>query len=82
MRCRTNTVKLNWRARFAGGDVNCGMCSEAEENLEYFLLKCTDLRAFREKFGVADTADMKEIMRFVEVDRMEVRRCREYVNEL
>ena len=82
MRCRTNTLKLNWRARFAGGDVTCGMSGGVEENLEHFLLRCRELRVVREKFGVTDSADMKEILLFGEVSRAEVRRCREYVSEL
>ena len=65
-----------------GGDVNCGMCGEAEENLEHFLLRCRELRVVRVKFGVANTADVKEILLFGEVGMTEVRSCREYVNEL
>ena len=34
-RCRTNTIKLNWRQRFQGGAVDCPVCeSGAEERIE------------------------------------------------
>ena len=27
-RCRTNTLKLNWRKRYQGGEVECPLCGE------------------------------------------------------
>ena len=42
-RCRSNTIKLNWRRIFEGGDTTCALCNEEEETLEHFLIKCTVL---------------------------------------
>ena len=43
-RCRSNTLKLKWRNRFAGGDEICDLCGGSEvETLEHFLLDCVSL---------------------------------------
>ena len=43
-RCRSNTLKLKWRNRFAGGDERCDLCGGSEvETLEHFLLDCVSL---------------------------------------
>ena len=33
-RARSNTLKLGWRNRFVGGDVNCGVCGEEVEETQ------------------------------------------------
>ena len=47
-RCRSNTLWLDWRNRFAGGGpggVECRLCGGTEvETLEHFLQECDDLR--------------------------------------
>ena len=51
-RCRTNTIKLNWRQRFQGGIVDCPVCeSGAEETLRHFLKDCRGLGGIREITG-------------------------------
>ena len=32
-RCRTNTLKLNWRRRYQGGEVECPLCTGLEKVL-------------------------------------------------
>ena len=40
-RCRTNSLRLNWRECFVSGNVNCGVCeASVEETLEHFLCDC------------------------------------------
>ena len=39
-RCRTNTMNLNDRNRFSGGNTKCPGCSWEKEDLEHFLLDC------------------------------------------
>jgi len=61
---RTNTIRLNWRARHWGGEVNCPLCGD-EETLEHFVLSCPNLENVRREFGVSN---MKEILCFGEVN--------------
>ena len=51
-RCRSNTIKLNWRRIFEGGDTTCLLCNEEEETLEHFLLKCKTLHTVREQLNI------------------------------
>ena len=62
-RVRTNTLRLGWRARFWGGEVECGMCGEGEETLEHFLMECPGLEEVRGRYGVGS---VDEVMRFGE----------------
>jgi len=66
---RTNTINLNWRARFWEGDVNCPLCTDREETLEHFLLKCPALENMRREFNLSD---MKSILSFGEKDTQRV----------
>ena len=51
-RCRTNTLKLNWRERFTGGDTRCKNCYNEEESLEHFLVDCPWYRGVRGLHGM------------------------------
>ena len=60
-RCRSNTIKLNWRNRFEGGDIQCRACNSGEEEtLEHFLIRCEGLSNVRRRYGVQerDIADL------------------------
>ncbi len=46
-KCRTSTLNLNGRKRFAGGNTACELCSEETENLEHFLLWCPEYQRER-----------------------------------
>ena len=48
-RCRTNTLRLNWRNRFQGGQVECELCEHGrEETLSHFIRECAGLKQVRE----------------------------------
>ena len=40
---RANSLRLNYRKRYGGGDTTCDLCGEGQEDLEHFLLKCSKL---------------------------------------
>ena len=42
-RARANCLKLSWRKRFEGKSVECEMCGEPEETLDYFISECKAL---------------------------------------
>ena len=51
--CQTNTLKLNWRRRYQGGEVRCPLCGKwEEETLDHFLRQCNGLRHIRARHGV------------------------------
>jgi len=70
-RVRTNTVNLNWRARFWGGEVLCDICREEEESLEHFVLRCPGLEEVRRQFGFGN---MEEVLCFGESNTDNVER--------
>ena len=54
-RCRTNTLKLNWRRRFRGRIVACPVFDlDAEEMLSHFLREHHRLGGIREIHGVKE----------------------------
>jgi len=57
-RVRTNTLNLNWRARFRGGEVVCGVCRVEDETLEHFLLRCPSLANVRRQFSFSNIRDV------------------------
>ena len=59
-RCRTNTLKLNWRRRYQGGEVECPRCGEREEEtLDHFLRQCSGLRHIRARHGVREEDELE-----------------------
>ena len=50
-RCRSNTLKLNWRNRLTGEDTCCRLCTGGvEETLQHFLLDCEALSHLRHQY--------------------------------
>jgi len=81
-RCRTNTLKLNWRKRFEGGGEGCSMCGAAEEDLEHFLMRCPMLREVRERFPNLDGYDVGELLLFGECGARDVVETTRFVEEM
>jgi len=73
-RARTNTLRLNWRARFWGGEVTCVMCGVVEETLEHFLIDCRELEHIRERHGIGS---MQSALKIGAVDTDDVERFME-----
>ena len=46
--CRSNSIKLNWRKAFEGGNTKC-LCNEAVETVEHTLLYCKHLSPYGNK---------------------------------
>ena len=46
-RCRSNTLRLNDRNRFTGGDTKCPLCQAEIEDLAHFILDCPEYRTYR-----------------------------------
>lgn len=67
-RARTNTLQLNWRNRFTGGDENCDLYKEGIETLEHFLIDCIDLQPVREKY-ITREINIEKILLFIETDQ-------------
>ena len=78
---RSNALRLGWRCRFAGGEVECQLCRGREETLKHFLLECPTLTHIRERyeiFSVEDvvcfgTSNLERAKQFL-VDAWEMRR--------
>lgn len=64
--CRSNTLRLGWRARFWGEDVRCGICGTEEETLVHFLMECPTLVRVRERYSINR---IEEVMCFEGQDR-------------
>ena len=74
-RCRTNTIKLNWRQRFQGGAIDCPVCeSGVEETVRYFLKECHGLRGIREIHGIREADEVEELLLFRHQDKIEKRK--------
>ena len=41
-KARTDTLPLNYKNRHSGGNIGCLLCGEEREDLEHFLLDCTE----------------------------------------
>ena len=71
-RCRSNTLKLNWRNRFEGGDTRCKACdSGEEETLEHFLIGCEGLSNVRGRYRVEERS-IADLLRFNDVMAPEI----------
>lgn len=77
-RARTNTLKLNWRKRFEGGDIMCGLCGVEEETLEHFLKRCYRLEGVRREFHVDDRGVEEILLLRGEIDP-EI--CKNYIRK-
>ena len=53
-RARSNSLKLNWRRRFQGGDVGCEMCNDGEETLNHFMIECRGYEILKMQHGMTD----------------------------
>ena len=78
-RCRSNTLKLGWRARFVGGNVGCVLCGGEEETLRHFLVECEELGEVRGRCGMEGVLDVGEVLLFRESGREKVRKCLRFV---
>ena len=82
-RCRTNTLKLNWRQRFQGGGVDCPVCeSGAEETLRHFLKECRGLGGIREIHGIREVDEIKELLLFCDQDKNKIEKRKKYLEDL
>lgn len=79
-RARSNTLKLNWRQRFEGGDVECKLCDGgAEEDLEHFLIQCSALSAIRRSFDL-EREEVHSLLLFN--DRLDADRIKKFVGAM
>ena len=62
-RARSNTLKLAWRNRFQGNDVDCKLCGATVETNEHFIMQCPRLAQIRQEFGV-DECSIQGILGF------------------
>ena len=77
---RSNTLKLNWRNRFEGGETICRVCSSgSEETLEHFLVRCEGLIDVRRKYGVEERV-IADLLRFN--DELEPDTVMSFIGEL
>ena len=82
-RCRTNTIKLNWRQRFQGGTVDCPVCeSGAEETLRHFLKECRSLGGIREIHGIREADEVEELLLFYVQDGKKIEKRKKYLEDL
>ena len=82
-RCRTNTIKLNWRQRFQGGAVDCPVCeSGAEETLRHFLKECRGLGGIREIHGIGEADEVEELLLFGVQDKKKIEKRKKYLEDL
>lgn len=52
-RSRTNSLKLNWRNSFTGGNTDCKMCQDGlEETVKHFIVDCMYFSDLREEHGL------------------------------
>jgi len=52
-RARSNSLQLDWRRRFLGGETRCKLCnSEDEETLEHFVLHCKFYENLRNEYDM------------------------------
>ena len=79
-RGRSNTLKLNWRRRFEGGDTHCELCtSGAEETLEHFMVQCSGLNDVRRKFGV-ENHNIEDLLKFSDI--LTIGLVKQYIGEM
>lgn len=81
-RCRTNTLKLNWRQRFVGGSVGCELCGAEEETLQHFLLFCTQFCSIRDIYGIDGVIKLVDLLLFKRKDKDWVKNMKRYIVEL
>ena len=81
-RCRSNTLKLKWRNRFAMKDEKCDLCGGFEvETLEHFLLDCVSLGEVRRRRGMQGIP-VEEVLLFEVWDGRCISDFRNYIGEL
>jgi hypothetical protein len=73
-RSRTNTLKLGWRNRFVGGNVQCPLCGAEEETLQHFLKECERLRGVRINQQIEEDTPLEEILLFKKVNDRSIRK--------
>ena len=82
-RCRTNTLKLNWRQRFQGLRVDCPVCeSGAEETLRHFLNECRGLLYVKEILGIREEDEIEELLLFRDQDKRKIWKRKGYLEDL
>ena len=82
-RARSNSLQLNWRGRFGGGDETCQLCGEGViEDQEHFLKRCEGLKHLREVWGIADDVEMKKLLLFEEHTEREVDQLKRYLDSI
>ena len=81
-RCLTNTLKLNWRRRYQGREVECNLCGEREEEtLDHFLRQCSGLRHKGARHGVREEDELVEMLLFSNQSTMKIEKWRKYLEE-
>ncbi|MPC54491.1 hypothetical protein E2C01_048410 [Portunus trituberculatus] len=62
-RCRTNSLQLNWRKRFSGGEEKCDICQEGEsETLQHFLLHCQGLKDIHSRYAITEDTILEVLL--------------------
>ena len=82
-RCRTNSLQLNWRKRFNGGEEKCEVCLQGEsETLQHFLLYCEGLKDIRTKYTITTDTTLEKVLLFNPESEEEIEKYSLYVDEL
>ena len=82
-RCRTNSLKLNWRKRFIGEEGKCIICHQGEEEtLQHFLLHCEGLQNTRRKYNITQDTTLGTVLLFNRSSEEETEKYTLYVEEL
>jgi len=81
-RCRTNTLRLNWRRRFDGGCQECEMCGEEVEDLVHFVMVCPELENVRCRYSQVSRKNIHVVLRFKNREETEVGEVLRYLMSL
>ena len=82
-RCRTNSLLLNWRKRFSGGEEKCDICQQGEsETLQHFLLHCEGLKDIRRKYTITENTTLEKVLLFQPTSEEDIEKYSLYVEEL
>ena len=79
-KARSNTLKLDWRKRFEGGDVQCKLCRDGtEETQEHFFLYCKKLEGIRRKYCM-EGIGLQDILMFS--SELEANTCKRFIGAM
>ena len=80
--CRTNTLRVGWRQRFVGGEVECPICGAGEDTLAHFVTECEALDGVRRRFAVGRGDPLEEVLLFGGRTGEEVERTTKMLEEM